>query len=369
MSKDWNRYGPTAARPAGAKPGRMVRPNSVTVDIHSHVAVPRAAEFVKPHLDPTTIPLARYAAPETQAINARQDAERRGVMTSYDQRLADLDAMGIDLQLVMCPPPQCYYTVPVDIAVAAARMINDGIAEYVAGRPDRFIALGSVPMPDGAAAASELERCMTSLGFKGVQILTNVAGRELSDPAFAPFWAKAEALGAVVLIHPIGFTEAQRLSRFYFNNVIGNPLETTLALHYLIFDGVLARHPDPQDHRRPWRRIPRRLFGPHRPCLGRPQRLPGQPAKAAFELSQEDLLRHRGVHAQAVGRAGRDLRRRPCDDGHGLPLRYGGIRSRRAPRRNAEPRPSRRRGHCRRKREEAVWVVAGDHARSPRTRR
>jgi aminocarboxymuconate-semialdehyde decarboxylase len=77
-----------------------------------------------------------------------------------------------------------------------------------------------------------------------VQILTNVAGRELSDPAFAPFWKKAEELGAVVLIHPNGFTEARRFSRFYFNNVIGNPLETTIALHYLIFDGVLERHPD-----------------------------------------------------------------------------------------------------------------------------
>jgi aminocarboxymuconate-semialdehyde decarboxylase len=244
MSQDWNRYGPTAARPAGAKPGRMVRPQSVTIDIHSHVAVVRASEFVRPHLDLATIPLARYAAPDTKAINVRQDTERRPLMITYDQRLADLDAMGIDLQLVMCPPPQCYYTVPIDIAVAAAKMINDGIAEFVAGKPDRFFALGTVPMPDGAAAANELERCMTSLGFKGVQILTNVAGKELSDPAFAPFWAKAEALGAVVLIHPNGFTEAQRLSRFYFNNVIGNPLETTIALHYLIFDGVLERHPN-----------------------------------------------------------------------------------------------------------------------------
>jgi aminocarboxymuconate-semialdehyde decarboxylase len=66
----------------------------------------------------------------------------------------------------------------------------------------------------------------------------------LSDPAFAPFWAKAEALGALVVIHPNGFTEAKRLSRFYFNNVVGNPLETALALHYLIFDGVLERHPN-----------------------------------------------------------------------------------------------------------------------------
>jgi aminocarboxymuconate-semialdehyde decarboxylase len=244
MSQDWNRYGPTAARPQGAKLGRTTRPQTVTIDIHSHVAVPEAAEFVKPHLDPATIPLINFATPETKALNAHQDGERRGVMTSHDQRLTDLDAMGIDLQLVMCPPPQCYYTVPPDIAVKAARIVNDGIAAYVAERPDRFVALGTAPMPDSGEAVRELERCMTSLKFKGVQILTNVAGKELSDPAFAPFWKKAEELGAVVLIHPNGFTEARRFARFYFNNVIGNPLETTIALHYLIFDGVLERHPN-----------------------------------------------------------------------------------------------------------------------------
>ncbi len=244
MAQDWNRYGPTAARPQAAKPGRALRPQSVTVDIHSHIAVPQAAEFVKPYLDPAAIPLINFATPQTKALNARQDGERRAVMTSYDQRLPDLDAMGIDLQLVMCPPPQCYYTVPLDIAVKAARIVNDGVAAYVAARPDRLVALGTVPMPDGNEAARELERCMTSLKLKGVQILTNVAGKELSDPAFAPFWKKAEELGAVVLIHPNGFTDARRFSRFYFNNVIGNPLETAIALHYLIFDGVLERHPD-----------------------------------------------------------------------------------------------------------------------------
>jgi aminocarboxymuconate-semialdehyde decarboxylase len=244
MPQDWNRYGPTAARPQGAKPGRTARPQSVTIDIHSHIAIPQAAEFVKPHLDPATIPLINFATPETKGLNARQDSDRRGLMTGHDQRLADLDAMGVDVQLVMCPPPQCYYTVPLEIAVKAARMINDGVAAYVAAKPDRFVALGTVPMPDGNEAANELMRCMTSLKFKGVQILTNVAGKELSNAAFAPFWQKAEELGAIVLIHPNGFTEARRFARFYFNNVIGNPLETTIALHYLIFDGVLERHPD-----------------------------------------------------------------------------------------------------------------------------
>jgi aminocarboxymuconate-semialdehyde decarboxylase len=244
MPQDWNCYGPSAARPQGGKFGRVMRPASITIDIHSHIAIPEAAELVKPHLDPAAIPLINFATPQTKVLNARQDSDRRSLMTSHEQRLFDLDAMGIDLQLVMCPPPQCYYTVPLDIAVKAARIVNDGIAAYVAARPDRFAALGSVPMPDGNEAARELERCITQLKFKGVQILTNVTGKELSDPAFAPFWKKAEELGAVVLIHPNGFTDAQRFSRFYFNNVIGNPLETAIALHYLIFDGVLECHPD-----------------------------------------------------------------------------------------------------------------------------
>ena len=243
MTEVWNHYGPTAARSHG-KPGRELRPSTITIDIHSHVAVPAAAEFVKPHLDWSTIPLAHFATPDTKALNQRQDRDRTSRMTQYDERLADLEEMGIDLQVVMPPPPQCYYTVPIEIADQASRMVNDGIAEYVAGRPDRFVPLGTVPLQDGGVAAAELERCMTRLGFKGVQVLTNVAGRELSDPEFAPFWAKAEAMGALVVIHPNGFTEAARLSRFYFNNVVGNPLDTTIALHYLIFDGVLERHPD-----------------------------------------------------------------------------------------------------------------------------
>jgi aminocarboxymuconate-semialdehyde decarboxylase len=243
MAKDWNRYEPTAARPHG-KLGRSLRPQSVTIDIHSHIAVPEAAAFVQPHLDLATIPLAHFATPDTKTLNQRQEIDRRSRMIDYDDRLADLDTMGIDLQVVKPPPPQCYYTVPLDVAVQAARIVNDGMAEYVSRKPDRFVALGTVPMPDGEEAAKELERCVKTLKFRGVQILTNVAGKELSDPAFAPFWKKAEELQALVVLHPNGFTEGQRLSRFYFNNIIGNPLETTLALHYLIFDGVLERHPN-----------------------------------------------------------------------------------------------------------------------------
>jgi aminocarboxymuconate-semialdehyde decarboxylase len=240
-------YGPTAAR-KHTRRGRDARPRSTTVDIHSHVAVPAAAAVAAPHLDISTIPLAFFSTADTKEVNAKQEADRASRMTGkgdgLSERLRDLDDMGVDLQAVMPPPPQCYYTVPLDIAVKATRIVNEGIAEYVARTPDRFVGLGSVPLSDAHEACAELERAMRTLGLKGVQVLTNVAGQELSHPQFAPFWKKAEELGALVVIHPNGFTEGRRLERFYFNNVIGNPLETTLALHYLIFDGVLERHPN-----------------------------------------------------------------------------------------------------------------------------
>ena len=243
MTEATNHYGATAARSHG-RPGRETRPSSLTIDIHAHVFVPEAGAYAAPHLDVSTIPLARFATPETQALNRKQDADRRAVGTQHAPRLAELDAMGIDLQVCAPAPPQCYYTVPLEHAVPATRMVNDGIAAFCAVRPDRFVGLGSVPMQDTGEAVRELERCMGPLGFKGVQVLTTVGDQELSDPAFAPFWAAAERLGALVMIHPNGFTEGRRFSRFYFNNVIGNPLDTTVALHYLIFDGVLERHPD-----------------------------------------------------------------------------------------------------------------------------
>jgi aminocarboxymuconate-semialdehyde decarboxylase len=236
-----NSFGPTAARAHG-RPGRELRPQSITIDMHSHVLSPEAAAFVAPHLDLSTIPLAHFATEPTKALNRKQDQERRPNMTDIAVRLADMDAAGIDRQIIMPPPPQCYYTVPPEIGVPAARMVNDAMADFCSHRPDRFTALGTVPMQEPTEVVAELHRLMSS-GFRGVQILTNIAGLELSDPRFEPFWDAAQKLGAVVLLHPNGFTEATRLTRFYFNNIIGNPFETTLALHYLIFDGVLERYP------------------------------------------------------------------------------------------------------------------------------
>lgn len=243
MIESWNRYRLTAAREHG-KLGRDDRPSCRVIDIHSHVLVPEGEKIVAPYQALNVGPMAIFSNDETRAINKRQDNDRRSRMLDYAERLTDLDAMGIDLQVVMPPPYQCYYNLPDDVALEATRAVNEGIAKYIAPHLERFCGLGSVPLQNGEMAARELEHCITKLGLKGVQTLTVVQNRELSDPSFDPFWAAAERLNALILIHPNGFTGGDRLSEYYLNNIAGNPFETAVALHHLIFGGVLERFPD-----------------------------------------------------------------------------------------------------------------------------
>src|SRR5207237_7188054 len=153
-------------------------------------------------------------------------------------------AMGVDIQVVAPAPGQCYYTIDAKVAEQVHRLANEGVAEFCSRKPDRFVGLGVVTLQEPELAVRELDYVMDDLKLRGVEILTNVDGQELSDPKFRPFFARAEQLGAFIMMHPNGFTHGERLTHFYFNNVLGNPLDTTLALHNLIFSGTLARFPD-----------------------------------------------------------------------------------------------------------------------------
>src|SRR5579875_816520 len=155
MPDTWNRYAPTAAR----KPGPRARPTGPVIDMHAHVLIPAAADLVRPHLAPD--PRAQHYAEDTRTLSRQQDQDRRRHLTDLDQRLADMDAMGIDIQLVSPAPPQCGYAVAPDLAIRATRMVHDGIAAFTARKPDRLAPLGTVPLQaGGAASAEELNPCI-----------------------------------------------------------------------------------------------------------------------------------------------------------------------------------------------------------------
>jgi aminocarboxymuconate-semialdehyde decarboxylase len=160
------------------------------------------------------------------------------------RRLEDMDRRGIARQLLSPAPPLFCYWAPGPAAAEWSRVVNDAIAEAVSRHPGRFLGAGGLPLQAPDLAVKELERVAAALRFPAVEIGASVQGRDLDDPALAPVWEAATALGVSVFVHPQAPVLAQeRVQRQNLTQVIGFPLETALAMTRLIFGGVFERWP------------------------------------------------------------------------------------------------------------------------------
>ena len=230
-----------AARGGSSGKGRGGR-RHLCVDVHCHVHYPPADEMVKGVYRPEKEPAARFTNELSRATNKKQMENVFACLTSVEQRLADMDKMGVDVQAISCSPFQFMYALDPELGQKTARAINENLAAIVTKHPDRFVALANVPLQAPDAAAEELDYCVRRLGFRGVEIGTNVAGKEISRGRDA-FWGKVQELDVMVFMHPNGFTGGERLSDHYFINTIGNPLDSTVAIGHLVFDGILEKFP------------------------------------------------------------------------------------------------------------------------------
>jgi len=238
---------PRAAARASASPKvvRNSKGRSLRIDIHCHYLNPEVQAKLMPlnpgQYDPSRV----YANALTREVNLKQMKDRAPKLTTIEVRLKDMDRMGIDIQAVSPAPNQCSYWAEPGLGLEISRMVNDRLAEIVAAWPNRFVGLGTVPLQNADMAVAELERCVKKLGLRGVEINPNVNGLDLTDPKLKldKFFAKVQELGVIIFMHPLGFTQGERFMDHYFNNVIGNPLETTVAVSHLIFDGVMDRYP------------------------------------------------------------------------------------------------------------------------------
>jgi len=215
----------------------------LVVDIHCHLGIPAADQIIQARYPGPPPGISDFTTPKTMEVNRAQFAAIGRTLNSVEQRLKDMDRLGIDVQAVSPSPGQYFYFADPDMGRDAARAVNDGIAAAVAAHAERFVGMGTVPLQDVQMAIAELRRCVRSLDLRGIVINTNVNGKDLHAPDLGPFFAAAEELGVLLFIHPLGFSHAQRLREYYFNNLIGNPLESALAMGHLIFGGVLDRHP------------------------------------------------------------------------------------------------------------------------------
>ncbi|MDB5863232.1 MAG: aminocarboxymuconate-semialdehyde decarboxylase [Betaproteobacteria bacterium] len=212
-----------AATPAARRREVLVKGKRVkTIDVHAHCIVP-----------------AGMSALGMNAADHHQD----GIVLVPQERLRAMDEQGIDVEALSINP--FWYKANRDQASEVVRFNNEGLAELCASAPDRFVAFASVALQFPDLAVQQLEHAVRKLGLRGAAVGASCAGDEFSDPKFHPFWAKCEELGILVFLHPQGTPDlARRLKgNGVLDNVIGNPLDTTIALSHLIFEGTLDRFP------------------------------------------------------------------------------------------------------------------------------
>ncbi|HIB20252.1 MAG TPA: amidohydrolase [Rhodospirillales bacterium] len=164
---------------------------------------------------------------------------------NIEVRLKQMDQMGTDLEVLSIGTEQHFPWAEYELAQDIAKLQNETLTEVCSVHPDRFVPLGVVSLQHPQLAVAQLENSVKNLGHRGCMIRGNVMGQELSDAKFFPFWAKAEELDVVVFIHPrVPKTGNARLQgRGFLSNMIGNPLETAMALAHLIYEGTLDRFP------------------------------------------------------------------------------------------------------------------------------
>ncbi|MEU9671145.1 amidohydrolase family protein [Streptomyces bobili] len=226
-------------------PSRTATSASVpTVDVHAHVLLPEVDALVTGlpgHAEARGLD-ARRNGPAALAVNGPMVRDRIPELTDPAVRLAAMDAQGVDVQLVSPSPSHYHSWADEETAEKVYRTANEATAAHCSAAPDRLRGLGLVPLQHPGRSVPALEHALAQ-GLLGVEISSHAPGRELSDPAYAPFWARAEETGALLFLHPFGCTLDERLDRWYLSNTVGQPTENAVALSHLIFSGVLDRHP------------------------------------------------------------------------------------------------------------------------------
>jgi aminocarboxymuconate-semialdehyde decarboxylase len=213
-----------ASQPAGGRRrqvsvgGKRIK----TIDVHAHCVIPKALALMGKKLEDERGP----------------NIGEVGLL-----RIGEMDAQGIDVEAISINPN--WYQCERDLAAEVVKINNESLAELCAAHPDRFVGFASLSLQSPDLAVQQLEHAVKKLGMRGAAIGGSVAGEEFADVKFHPVWAKAEELGVLIFIHPQSTPELT--NRFRGNgwlaNTIGNPLDTTIALSHLIFEGTLDKFP------------------------------------------------------------------------------------------------------------------------------
>jgi aminocarboxymuconate-semialdehyde decarboxylase len=216
------------------------------IDLHTHIVPEHWEDFAS-----------RYGGGRWPRL-VRRDACHATIMTGDtvfrevtdrswhpERRIEDMARLGVDRQVLSPPPVMFCYWSEARAGQAFARMQNESVAAVVARHPRHFVGMATVPLQDPGLAIEELRHARERLALRAVEIGTCPAGRDFDDPALFPFFTACRDLGMAVFVHPAApLVGQERLAKYYFPLIVGNPLETAVAISKLIYGGVLERLPD-----------------------------------------------------------------------------------------------------------------------------
>jgi aminocarboxymuconate-semialdehyde decarboxylase len=210
------------------------------IDFHNHFYPPayldalrRGGSAIRVTVDASGNPVLHYPGDYNIAVQGHRDIAFRE---------EQITRAGVDMQVLTFTSPGTHVEEPAR-AAALARLVNDTFATIVQARPERFTALATLPLNDVPASVQELERAVRELGLAGAMLFSNVNGQALADKAFWPLFEQANALGAVLYIHPINPVGVEAMTQYWLMPLVGFPWDTTLAAAHLVFAGVVERFP------------------------------------------------------------------------------------------------------------------------------
>jgi aminocarboxymuconate-semialdehyde decarboxylase len=220
-------------------------PNPLAIDAHAHICTEETMKLLNKETP-------KVASSLKDIGNNNYEWTVAGVpyrplpLGGFDieQRLKDMKTSDVDMQVLSNTPQTFLYNQDAGMTAAACVVQNDQIAKHVRDYPRNFYGIATLPMQAPKAAADELERAISKLGLKGMQIGSNINGKNLDEPEFEPVWQVANQHNAFCMVHPNNVAGIDRMKNYYLNNLIGNPLDTTIAAACLVFGGVIERYPN-----------------------------------------------------------------------------------------------------------------------------
>ncbi|MFQ5912371.1 MAG: amidohydrolase family protein [Nitrospinota bacterium] len=216
----------------------------LVIDAHSHILVQGAeklASRLKAHYPGDSG--RDFQGEESREVNRQKIPQLRPALTEEKTKLSAMDRMGIDVSVLAASPLSYHAWAEGEDALRLSRIQNEAMAEMVARRPERFAALAVLPLQDVDLAVAELEYAVRDLGHRGAMVQTNYRGRDLDHPVYETLYARLEELDLPLFLHPHDVAGKERFQDYYLTNLIGNPLDTTIAIGRMMLGGVLQRHP------------------------------------------------------------------------------------------------------------------------------